>query len=406
MAAERLLVIDSAHEAAWRFLIRCHIECGDRVAAIGTYARCCAALAAQCQVGPSAETTAQVPALRVRPTILTPISRMRDVAVEAPRRRVADSRIRLGVAPLRSTVAGGTAELAAGLAEELIIALSRFRWLACIPCAAEQSEQGMDYLLDGSVQRSDERLRVLLRVMDLNSCGEVVWAERFDHRITDIFTLSDRLASTMPAQLEPRLWLWEGEWVGAGGIEPRTAQDLLRLAVPALHRLDRHGFVVAGHWLDQSIELDADNAAAQTWAAQWHILAVGQGWAAHPAAIIARAHDLVDRAFRLNPDDARGLTLAAHMRAFIDHRPQEALRLHERAVAASPNLPLNWCVSGVAHKYAGDCKAAIDHVRHAQIRSPRDPLSYFFEIEMALRRLICIEVIPPLPLRPGCARLR
>lgn len=383
VAAERLLVIDSAHEDAWRFLIRCHIECGDRVAAIGTYERCCAALSAQCQIGPSAETTALVAGLRVRPTTLASVSRIRDVAVEAPRRRVADSRIRLGVAPLRSTVAGGTAELAAGLAEELIIALSRFRWLACIPCAAEQSEQGMDYLLDGSVQRSDDRLRVLLRVMDLNSCGEVVWAERFDHRITDIFTLQDRLASTMAAQLEPQLWLWEGERVGAGGSEPRTAQDLLRLAVPALHRLDRRGFVVAGHWLDQSIQLDADNAAAHAWAAQWHIFAVGQGWAANPAAIIARAHDLVDRAIRLDPEDARGLTLAGHVRGFIDHRPQEALRLHERAIAANPNLPLSWCLSGLAHTYAGDCEAAIDHVRHAQILSPRDPLGYFFEMALA-----------------------
>ncbi|HET6235400.1 MAG TPA: hypothetical protein VFE41_10605 [Acetobacteraceae bacterium] len=127
------------------------------------------------------------------------------------------------------------------MADELIIALSRFRWLACIPCAAAQSEPGMDYLLDGSVQRSDDRLRVLLRVMDLNSCGKVVWAERFDHRITDIFTLQDRLASTMAAQLEPGLWLCEGERVGAGGIEPRTAQDLLRLAVPALHRTPGSG---------------------------------------------------------------------------------------------------------------------------------------------------------------------
>jgi DNA-binding SARP family transcriptional activator len=107
VAAERLLVIDSTHEDGWRFLIRCHIECGDRVAAIGTYERCCAALSAQCQVGPSAEATALVAALRVRPTTLTSVSRVRDVAVEVLRRRVADSLAfgsasRPCVAPLRA----------------------------------------------------------------------------------------------------------------------------------------------------------------------------------------------------------------------------------------------------------------------------------------------------------------
>jgi DNA-binding SARP family transcriptional activator len=142
VAAERLLVIGSSHEDAWRFLIRRYIECGDRVAAFGTYERCCPALAAQCQVEPSAETTALVPALRLRPTTLTPISRMRDVAVAVPRRRVADSHLRLGVAPLRGTVVGGTAELAASLAEELIIARSRSRWLACIPCRLRSQRAG------------------------------------------------------------------------------------------------------------------------------------------------------------------------------------------------------------------------------------------------------------------------
>ena len=255
-AAERLLVIDAAHEDAWRVLIQCHIKRGDRVAAINAYERCCAALSAQCQVGPSAETTALVAALRVQPAMPNAVSRMRDTNIDLSRRRIANSRIRLGVTALRGTVAAGTAELAAGLAEELIVALSRFRWLACIPCAAGQSEPGMDYLLDGSVIRNGDKLRVLLRVMDLHLGGEVVWAERFDHHITDILTLQDQLASTTAARLELRLWLWEGERLGEAGLEPRTAQDLLRLAVPALHRLDRRGFMAAGQWLDQSIQLD------------------------------------------------------------------------------------------------------------------------------------------------------
>ncbi len=387
-AAERLLEIDAAHEDGWRALIRVHIERSDRAAAIATYERCRAALSAQHQVVPSDETTALVAALRKQPTPPADVTQVYDEPMRRWRRRGTSARIRLGVATPRHGGADLAGELAAGLAEELIVALSRFRWLACVPCGTGHAQAEVDYLLDGSVQCSDDRLRVLLRLVDIRGGCEVVWAERFDHPITDIFALQDRLAGATAARLEPRLWLWEGDRVGAGDNEPQSAQDLLRLAVPALHRLNRRDFLAAGEWLDQSARLDPDNAAAHAWAAQWHIFAVGQGWALDPVVAIQRAHDLADRAIRLDPEDARALTLAGHVRGFIDHRPQEALRLHERAIAANPNLPLSWCLSGLAHVYVGDRSEAIRQICNAQALSPHDPLGYFFEMALAMTNLM------------------
>jgi len=354
-AAERLLTIDAAHEGAWRALIRVHLERGDRAAAVAAYERCRAALSAQCQVVPSAETTALVAVLRTDaapPAVLLQVPaellqvpavlpQVNATTVSLPRRRVASSRIRLGVASLRGGAAAVTSDLAAGLTEELIIALSRFRWLACVPCVADQTMREVDYRLDGTVQRSDDRLRVLLRLTALHSGGEVVWAERFDQDIADIFALQDRLASTTAAQLEPRLWLWEGERIAARATAPQNAPDLLHLAVPEVYRLDRGRFMAAGRLLDQSIALDPDNASAHAWAAHWQIFAVGQGWASTPAADIERARGLAERAILLDPDDARGLSLAGHVRGFIDHRPEEAQRLHERALEINPSLPLS-----------------------------------------------------------------
>jgi DNA-binding SARP family transcriptional activator len=383
IAAGRLLAIDAAHEGAWRALIRTYIERGDRAAAITAYERCCAALSVQCQVMPSAETTSLVAALRAQSTPTTELPQGDTAALPVSRRRSASSRIRLGVAALRGGIAAGMAEIAAGLSEELIVALSRFRWLGCVPCAAGQMEPDVDYLLGGVVQRYDDRLRVLLRLTDRRAGGEVVWAERFDQAITDIFALQDQLASSTAARLEPWLWLWEGERIDAGGTEPRTAQDLLRLAVPAVYRLDHRRFRAAGRLLEQSIALDPDNASAHAWAAQWHVFAVGQGWASAVAAGIERARSLAQRAILLDPEDARGLTVAGHVRGFIDHRPEEALRLHERAIAANPNLPLSWCLSGLAHIYNGDHAEAIRQIGHALALSPRDPLAYFFEMGLA-----------------------
>jgi DNA-binding SARP family transcriptional activator len=382
IAAGWLLAIDAAHEGAWRALIRTYILRGDRAAAMTAYERCCTALSSQCQLVPSAETTSLVATLRAHSTQTTQLPPGHTAAYPFSHRRNASPRIRLGVATLRGGIATGIAEIAAALSEELIIALSRFRWLGCVPCAAWQAEPDVDYLLGGVVQRYDDQLRVLLRLTDRRAGGEVVWAERFDHAITDIFALQDQLAGSTAARLEPWLWLWEGERTDAGGPEPRTAQDLLRLAVPAVYRLDRRRFMAAGRLLEQSIALDPDNASAHAWAAQWHVFAVGQGWASAVAAGVERARGLAQRAIVLDPEDARGLTVAGHVRGFIDHRPEEALRLHERAIAANPNLPLSWCLSGLAHVYNGNHAEAIRQIRHALTLAPRDPLAYFFEMSL------------------------
>ena len=383
IAAGWLLAIDAAHEGAWRALIRGYIVRGDRAAAMAAYGRCCTALFTHCQVMPSDETTSLVAALRAQSTPTAEPPQGRSAAFLVSRRRNAGSRIRVGVTTLRGGAAAGMAEIAAGLSEELLVALSRFRWLGCVPCAAWQGEPDVDYLLGGVVQRCNDRLLVLLRLTDRRAGGEVVWAERFDHAITDIFALQDRLASSTAAQLEPWLWLWEGERIDAGGPEPQTAQDLLRLAVPAVYRLDHRRFLAAGRLLEQSIALDPDSASAHAWAAQWHVFAIGQGWASAVAVGIERARSLAQRAIVLDPEDARGLTIAGHVRGFIDHRPDEALRLHERAIAANPNLPLSWCLSGLAHIYNGDHAEAIRQIGHALALSPRDPLAYFFEMSLA-----------------------
>jgi tetratricopeptide (TPR) repeat protein len=144
----------------------------------------------------------------------------------------------------------------------------------------------------------------------------------------------------------------------------------------------------AGDCLNRAVELDPDDAPALAWAAQWHLFCVGQGWAIDPVAGMQRAQDLAERAVQIDPEDARGLTLAGHVRGFLNRRPDEALRLHERAVTANPHLPLTWCLFGLAQTYAGDCTEGIRHIRHAQALSPEDPLDYFHEMALCLSYLL------------------
>ena len=104
----------------------------------------------------------------------------------------------------------------------------------------------------------------------------------------------------------------------------------------------------AGEYLSRAIELEPDYAAAHAWYAYWQMFLVGQGWADDPAAAMEEAGQHAERAVVLDPFDARGLTIAGHVRAFLHRRLREAIALHERALSLNPNLAMAWALS--AHR--------------------------------------------------------
>lgn len=307
--------------------------------------------------------------------------------------------LRIGVIGLRALTgsAGAAPEavaLAAGLSEELIGALARFRGIACIPLGlhgilpgsslrgSEWRDADLDFLLDGLIQSSGEQVRVSLRLLDSTAGGEVVWTARFDRRLDDLLTLQDDIAGETVARLESRLLLWQ-ERRDRGPPDP-MARRLLRAALPGLLRLDRRAFERAGTLLEASRRLDPDNASVHAWLAHWHLFAVGQGWAEDPAGAGQQVRELADTAVALDPDDARGLALAAHARGFVDRDAAAASLLHARANDANPNLPLGWSLSGLNEAYLGRHDEAIRRAKLARKLSPQDPLRYFFDVGLAV----------------------
>jgi tetratricopeptide (TPR) repeat protein len=118
------------------------------------------------------------------------------------------------------------------------------------------------------------------------------------------------------------------------------------------------------------------------------VFLVGQGWAADPTAAITRAGSLAERAVALDPDDARALTIAGHVQAFLHHRIPEARALHERALSLNPNLPLAWGFAGLAQSYAGEHDDAIRLIGHTLRLSPFDPHGFFFQTALMMPLLL------------------
>lgn len=243
-------------------------------------------------------------------------------------------------------------------------------------------------ILDGTIQRGGDRVRITARLLDTRTGGEVIWATRFDHDATDTLTLQDEAAAAIVAQVEPALLIREGERAVSSGTPGTSAGELVLRAVPAIYRLDRSSFHAAGDLLEAAVRAEPTLAVGHAWFAYWHLFLVGQGWSGDPVTATERAALLADTAVALDPNDARALTLAGHVRGFLMKRPSEAAVLHERAIALNPNLAIAWCFSGLSSTYLGVHEDAITRIRQAIQLSPSDPHLFFFKTSLMIPHLM------------------
>ena len=398
-AAQRLLTIDRAHEGAWRALMRAHAARGERGMAIQAYDRCRAVLADLLDAAPSAETQKLLSEIRgpsgsrlpLRPP--APLPEAEEPVTEPDPHPGTRGGAHVGVLPFQLV---GTneeeAHLSPGLAEEITSALSRFRWMFVVSSnslarLAEETRDetairrafGLDFLLNGSIQRVRTRLRVTARLLDLRAGNQVVWARRFDRQANDLLTLQDEIAAEVVAQIDPEILLIEARRVAARPAVDATAYDLVLRALPLMNRMERESFAHAGELLRRAIELEPEYAAAHAWAAYWHVFLVGQGWADAPAESMAEGERLAECAIQLDPLDARALTIAGHVRAFLHHQLLEAAALHERALSLNPNLAMAWALSAATYAYLGELDEAERRNARYKELSPLDPYAFIFD---------------------------
>jgi DNA-binding SARP family transcriptional activator/TolB-like protein len=438
-AAQRLLTIDRSHEGAWRSLMKAYALRGERGLAIQAYDRCRAVLADMLDAVPSVETQRLLHEVRgpshsrqplrpappadaqpptddaAPPAAATPAAATPGAsapgaptpaaptpgasapeASPAPRRRDTNAPrggAHIGVMPFRLIgMPAEDAHLAPGLADEITNALSRFRWLFIVSSnslgrfaadnrdeAAIRREFGLDFLLDGSVQRAGGRIRISLRLLDLRASNQIVWARRFDRETNDLLSLQDEIAAAVVGQIDPEILLIEARRSSSRGQIDATAYDYMLRSIPLIGRMEHEAFVQAGDYLSKAIALEPDYAAPHAWYAYWHIFYVGQGWAEQPTVMMERAGDLAERAVILDPFDARGLAISGHVQAFLHRRLIEAKVLHERALSLNPNLAMAWALSAMAHAYAGAPDEAHRRMKRYKMLSPLDPHAFVFD---------------------------
>jgi adenylate cyclase len=308
-----------------------------------------------------------------------------------------------------------------GMVEEIITALSRIRWLFVIarnstftykgrPVDVKEvgRELGVRYVLEGSVRKAGQRVRITGQLIDALS-GTHLWADRFDGSLEDVFELQDRVAVSVAGVIEPALQAAEMRRSAARPTTDLSTYDLYLRALAVFYPITKERIFEALGLLDQAIAVDRHYGPALARAAICHLYLVRDGWAEEPETTRRKASDLARQALEVAENDPSILASAAFVLAYFGEDIGAMIGLVDRALALNPSFALGWHWSGVLRLFAGQPDLAIEHIETSLRLSPREPAgtplwlmgsAYFFKRqfdEAASKLLLSIQDHPGFP---------
>lgn len=272
-----------------------------------------------------------------------------------------------------------------GVVEDIIAGLSHLRWLFVI--ARDSSfvykgrnvdikqvgrELGVRYVLQGSVRKSANQLRITSQLAD-TATGASLYANRFEGTLGDVFELQDRVTESVVSAIAPKLE--QAEIVRAQRkTEHLDAYDHYLRGLASYYQWSQEGTDEAVASWHRATALDPDFAPAYAMCAMASFRRKTFGWFVDPEREITEAVRLSRRAIRSGRDDAMVLGYASLALAFVGRELDEAAASAERAVGLNPNLASTRYASGWIKVWLGEPDAAIEHFAQAMRLSPLDPL--------------------------------
>lgn len=289
--------------------------------------------------------------------------------------------------------------IADGLSEDLITALSKYHWLRVVARNSSFAFKGgavdvrraakeleANYIVEGSVRRAGNRLRVTAQLLD-GVTGEHIWAERYDRDFEDLFALQDEITSMIAGRLEPELGMVERQRAIRKPTQNLGAWDCYHIALSHMYRFTREGNAEAQRLFRRAIEFDPRFAQAHARLAYCMILEMVYFEAPPAPEALDEALRLAQSAVALDAEDS--FCDMALGRVHIARREYElGLTACEAAVALNPTMGIAYCAMGDALAYAGRLADAIPFFEKAIRLSPNDPWRWAFYAYGALALIL------------------
>jgi len=287
-----------------------------------------------------------------------------------------------------------------GMVEEIITALSRIRWLFVIArnstfafkgrhadVAQVSRELGVRYVLEGSVRRSANRVRITGQLVDATTGGHL-WAERYEGALDDIFELQDRLTESVVGAIAHELERAEIERAKRKPTESLDAYDHFLRGMAGFHAGAPETVAQALVCFRSAIALDPEYASAYgmaAWCLFWRRI---NGWADDPDGERAEGARLARLAVDLGKNDAVALARGGHSLAHFSHDVDAGIDFLDKALVLNPNLAAAWFLSGFLRTWRGEPDEAIRRFDHAMRLSPLDTEMFRMQAGVAMAHLL------------------
>lgn len=379
--ARRLLALDPLHEGACRMLMQIHADRAERIQALKLYEAFAARLQRELGVSPERVTVQLYHELH---------SRSAAIGEPPPSRTIADagsrpSRLSIAILPFEDLSADHDQQyFGDGITEDVIAALSRFRSLmvtaknsafqfrgkgrAVQDVARELSVQ---YIVQGSVRRSGERIRVSVHLVDAAN-GNHLWAERYDRQLADVFAMQDEVSGAIAATIEGRISAGAAARARRMPTEHMAAYDFV---LQAREHMARYDMSAAEPLLNKALSIDPSYAEAH---ARRAFVVMYRYWSNQDNALLVEARRHAEHA--LEADEAEEWAHFAMANVHLSLREFDIAEKHfERGMSINPNNVTGRIMYAEWLNYVGRFDDALEHLAEVVLRDPFPP-DWYWEI--------------------------
>jgi TolB-like protein len=234
------------------------------------------------------------------------------------------------------------------------------------------------YLVTSVLRSSGERLRLSIGLEDASS-GARLWSDSVNLRREELFDFQDEAGSRIAHALVPQIAAAELRCSLRRPPEHLSAYHLLLRAREMIARLDGESFTEAGRLLEHALGIDAGYGNLHGAYAGWLTLRIFQGWATDWLSDKTLMEKTAKIALRLDPDNARTLSLFGHTRTAMERDYASSVTLLGQAFALAPNDVETLCWTIPTLSYTGQTEEAIRRAQHVLNLSPLDPFRFRHE---------------------------
>jgi TolB-like protein/class 3 adenylate cyclase len=273
------------------------------------------------------------------------------------------------------------AYFADGVAEDVLTTLSKIEELMVIARNSsfvfrDQSRDvrdigrilGVRYLLEGSVRKSGNRVRLTAQLID-SLDGSHVWADRFDGDLDDVFELQDRITQDIVSALEVRLAFGEHARVWRKRSGSPLVYEHFSKAQSYFLQFGKHTHAQAKEACERALAINPGYTPALLFLGYTLVDQARFGWVADAAAAYKAALECADRALQADPESSDGYMIKGYACTFL-RRHDEATEAGQKAISRSPGIAGAYHMAGMFYGYAGDYRKAAAYHQQAQRLSP------------------------------------